>query len=398
MKRALVGATVVIVFIAIPIAVKVTTARILIPTEQGRIERRHIQRTILASGNFAFRQELQLSSEVIGKVAEVLVNEGDKVMRGQVLLRLDPSSYRSELAQQEASRRSAAIAIERSQLNVANQRRIVERGQRLAQAKFINVSKYEEARHEWELATVDRRASIEAFQQADALLALARERLSKTEVRAPISGTVTAIQIKIGETAVASATGMPGSSLLTIADVGGMMAEVNVDESDIGGVRPGQKARVFPSAFPERPIEGIIERVSMTPRAGPQGRTYVVRLKLAPTGLALRTGMTCRVEIVFQGGKPSPVIPLQAVLTEPGIGVDARPTHYALAVVGGSVRKRALVLGMSDDTSQEVLSGLAVGDVVVTGPQRLLRELRDGDGVTRASAPQGALPGTAGQP
>ncbi|HEX9173803.1 MAG TPA: efflux RND transporter periplasmic adaptor subunit [Telluria sp.] len=385
MKRALVGATVVIAFIAIPIAVKVSNAKALVRTEQGRIELRHIQRTILASGNFAFRQELQLSSEVIGKVFQVLVAEGDKVVRGQVLLRLDPSSYRSEVAQQAANLRSAEIAIERSLLNVANQRRIVERSQRLAQAKFINVSKYEEAKHEWELATVDRRASAEAFQQADALLALARERLSKTEVRAPISGTVTAIQIKIGETAVASATGMPGSSLLTIADVGGMMAEVNVDEADIGGVRPGQSARVFPSAFPERPLSGTVERVSMTPKAGPQGRSYVVRLRLETKGLALRTGMTCRVEIQFEGGKPSPAIPLQAVLTEPGAGPDAKPSHYALAVVDGVVRKKALVLGVSDDARQEVLSGLAVGEVVVTGPPRVLRELRDGDGVARGA-------------
>jgi HlyD family secretion protein len=388
MKRALMGATVVIAFIAIPIAVKVSNARTPIRAEQGRIELKHIQRTILASGNFAFRQELQLSSEVTGKVAEVLVNEGDKVVRGQVLLRLDPSSYRSEVAQQEASRRSAEIAIERSMLNVTNQRRIVERSQRLAQAKFINVSKYEEAKHEWELATVDRRASAEAFQQADALLALARERLSKTEVRAPISGTVTALQIKIGETAVASATGMPGSSMLTIADVGGMMAEVNVDEADIGGVRTGQEARVFPSAFADRPLEGTVERVSMTPKAGPQGRTYVVKLKLKPNGLALRTGMTCRVEILFEGGKASPAIPLQAVLTEPAASADDKPSNHALAVVDGTLRKRALVLGMADDRWQEVLSGLAVGDIVVTGPPRLLRELRDGDAV----APMGATP------
>jgi HlyD family secretion protein len=388
MKRALVGATVVIAFIAIPIAVKLSNARTLIRTEQGQIELKHIRRTILASGNFAFRQELQLSSEVIGKVAEVLVNEGDKVVQGQVLLRLDPSSYRSEVAQQSANRRSAEIAIERSMLNVANQRRIVERSQRLAQAKFINISKYEEAKHEWELATVDRRASNEAFQQADALLALARERLSKTEVRAPISGTVTAIQIKIGETAVASATGMPGSSLLTIADVGGMMAEVNVDEADIGGVRPGQGARVFPSAFPDRPLEGTVERVSMTPKTGTQGRTYVVKLKLKPNGLALRTGMTCRVEILFEGGKASPVIPLQAVLTEAAASPDATPSNYALAVVDGTVRKRPIVLGMADDTSQEVLSGLAPGAIVVTGPPRVLRELRDGDGVTRIETAQ----------
>src|SRR5206468_441538 len=102
---------------------------------------------------------------------------------------------------------------------------------------------------------------------ANALLSQSREHLAKTEVRAPIDGTVTAVPIKIGETAVASATGIAGSSLMTIADVGSIMAEVNVDEADIARVAVDQQAKVFPAAYPDQPLVGRVESVAMAPRS-----------------------------------------------------------------------------------------------------------------------------------
>ncbi|MES3023329.1 MAG: efflux RND transporter periplasmic adaptor subunit [Pseudomonadota bacterium] len=408
MNRKIIGAAVVLAFIAVPVAVKLSSAKTVKQAEFGKVALQQIQPTILASGNLVFRQEVQLSSEVIGKVAEVLVVEGDKIVKGQVLLRLDPTLYRAEVSQQEANRRSYEIAIERAELNLANQQRNLARNEKLAQAKFIGMSSNDDARHQVELAKVEVRATRQSLQQASAQLSLAKERLAKTEVRAPIGGTATAVQIKIGETAVASATGMAGSSLMTIADVGSIMAEVNVDEADIGGVAAGQGARVFPSAFADRPIAGKVESVSMSPKpAAPgasQGRSYVVKVRLDPNSLALRTGMTCRVEIVVGGGQARPVVPLQAVLSEKagagkgggkdgdggkdggndeaGGAVRKKAGSYVYAVVGGKISKRAVVLGLADDSHQEVLSGVKEGDTLAIGPARTLRELRDGEAVS----------------
>ncbi|WP_181373028.1 efflux RND transporter periplasmic adaptor subunit [Massilia glaciei] len=411
MNRKIIGAAVVLAIIAVPVALKLGSPKAQQQAEFGKVALQRIEPTILASGNLVFRQEVQLSSEVIGKVAEVLVVEGDKIVKCQVLLRLDPTLYRAEVSQQEANRRSYEIAIERAELNLANQRRNLARNEKLAQAKFIGASSNDDARHQVALALVEVRATRQSLQQASAQLSLAKERLAKTEVRAPIGGTATAVQIKIGETAVASATGMAGSSLMTIADIGSIMAEVNVDEADIGGVAAGQSARVFPSAFAERPIAGKVESVSMTPKPGApgasQGRSYVVKVRLEPNTLALRTGMTCRVEIVVGGGQPRPVVPLQAVLSEKvrgdkdgdgkdedgkdedgkdGGGQDGgarrKAGSYVYAVVDGKISKRAVVLGLADDTNQEVLSGVKVGETLAIGPGRTLRQLRDGEAVT----------------
>ncbi|RJG19099.1 efflux RND transporter periplasmic adaptor subunit [Massilia cavernae] len=387
MKKKIIAAAVIAAFIAVPVAVKLSKNKTVKEAELAKVELRQIQPTILASGNLVFSQEVQLSSEVIGKVSEVLVKEGDKIEKGQVLLRLDPTTYRAEVAQQDANRRSAAIAIERAQLNLANQKRNLERNASLADARFIGASKYDDARHAAELAAVELRASREALQQAEAMLSLSKERLAKTEVRAPISGTATSVQIKVGETAVASATGIAGSSLMTIADVSGIMAEVSVDEADVAGVAAGQAARIYPSAYADKPVSGKVQSVSLTPKVSPQARNYIVKVRLDDTTLALRTGMTARVEIVLGGGTARPSVPLQAVMTEQAPGAkDNKQSSFVLAVVDGVVRKRTVELGLADDNNQEVLKGVARGDTVAIGPARLLRELRDGEAVAALKA------------
>jgi len=378
MNRKIIGLAVAAAFIAVPVIVKMNSSAPKIELEFAQVVQKEIRPSILASGNFVFRQEVQLSSDVIGKVAEVLVKEGDKIEKGQVLLRLDPTAYRAEVAQQKASVRNSEVSIERAQMNVENQQRNVERNRRLVQDKFIDVSKFDDSMHQLDLAKVDLRAARENLQQASAMLAQAQQRLDKTEVRAPISGTATAVQIKIGETAVASATGMAGSSLMTIADVSSMMAEVSVDEADVARVSAGQTAKIFPAAFDDKPVTATVESVSMVPKSAQlgstasQGRTYIVKLRLDPTSLAIRTGMTCRVEIVTGGGSAKPVVPIQAIMHADTTGskdasASATTTNYVFIVEDGVARKKTVKIGIADDMNQEILDGVKLNDTVAIG-------------------------------
>jgi HlyD family secretion protein len=394
-NRQFLGIAVVAAVIIVPVVIKFSNSKPKLEVELAKVSKKEIQPSILASGNFVFRQQVQLSSEVIGKVSEVLVKEGDKIQQGQVLLRLDPTLIRAEVTQQRAMLRSAQVNIERAQLNVDRQHINADRSRRLAEAKFIDTSKYEDTLHQLNVAKVDLHAARESMQQANASLDQALKRLDKTEVKAPISGTVTAVQIKIGETAVASATGMAGSSLMTIADIGSIMAEVNVDEADVAKVMVGQKSKVYPAAFDDRPVTGIVEEVSMAPRANlagaSQGKSYVVKLRLAETSLGIRTGMTCRVEIITGGGSLRPVLPIQAILTGENMKLDNKDGKEAkealksagvvFTVKDGVARKKEVKVGIADDNNQEILSGVVDGDTVVTGPARVLRALRDGDQV-----------------
>lgn len=409
-KRKTIGILAVIAVIVVPVGIKFSSSKPKIEVELAKVVKKEIQPSILASGNFVFRQQVQLSSEVIGKVSEVLVKEGDKVEQGQVLLRLDPTIIRAEVTQQKASLRSSEINIERAQLSVDKAQINVDRNRRLVQEKFIDASKFEDSVHQFNMAKVDLRSARENMQQVSAMLDQSLKRLDKTEVRAPISGTITSMQIKIGETAVASATGMAGSSLMTIADVASIMAEVNVDESDVAKVVVGQTAKVFPAAFDDQPVTGKVEEVSMAPRlslaGGSQGKTYVVKLRLSETKLALRTGMTCRVEIITGGGSAKPVFPIQAVLTTDAAtsGKDNKDSKeskeavkgsgYVFTVLDGVAHKKEVKVGIADDSNQEVLSGVVEGENVVIGPARILRALRDGDKVSELVVTSKATPKT----
>jgi HlyD family secretion protein len=392
MRLKVISVVAVAAFLAVPVAVKFGARKPSREADIASVQKLVIRPSILATGNLVFRQEVQLSAEVIGKVAAVLVKEGDPVMRGQVLLRLDPTSYLAEVAQQEAARRNAGIAIERAQINLASQERNLERTAKLYKDKYVDVSRYDDAVHQVDLARVELRASRETLEQASAQLAQAHEHLAKTEVRAPIEGTVTAVPIKVGETAVASATGIAGSSLMTIANVSSIMAEVNVDEADIARVTAGQVAKVFPAAFPDQPLEGKVDSVAMAPKVvvagGSQSRNYVVNVRLPGSRLALRSGMTCRVEIGVGSSSALPAVPIQAVLNEQAADSRdrAKSANYVFVVQQGKAKKTAVELGQADDASQEIIGGIAVGQSIVIGPARVLRELHDGDLVTPMKA------------
>lgn len=199
MKRKLIALAVITAMLGIPVAVKFGSSPAKVEAELAKVENKAIYPAVLASGSLVFRQEVQLSPEVIGKVSAVLVKEGDKIEQGQVVLRLDPSTYKADVAQQEAAVRNAAVSVDRAQIDLDNQQRKLERSRQLAAAKFIDVSRLDDAKLAVDLAVVGLRSARESRQQAMAMLALAQERLAKTEVRSPIAGTATSVSIKAGE-------------------------------------------------------------------------------------------------------------------------------------------------------------------------------------------------------
>lgn len=356
------------------------------------VAERVVQPMILSSGQLAYVREVPLSSEVIGRVAQVLVREGEPVQQGQLLLTLDASALRAEVEQNQARLSASDIQIEQMQLKVETLTREFGRTEELARSQFVGPAALDEARHKLRSAQVDLRASHENRRQALAQLSIAQQHLGKTEVRSPLTGTVVAVPIRVGETAIPSTGGIPGSQLMSIADTSSMVAEVQVDESEISSVSVGQRARVHPAAKSSAGLEGRVLSVGLAPKAGAQQRSYLVRVQLAGNADALRTGMTCRVELFSSGLAPTLAIPLQAVLTDGSSGPDASASREAgrgaadgagqvWVVNGGRVERREVRLGLSDDTYQQVLSGLKPQDRVVTGPSRLLRELVNGDSV-----------------
>jgi HlyD family secretion protein len=181
---------------------------------------------------------------------------------------------------------------------------------------------------------------------------------------------------------VPSQVGIPGSNLLTIANTGTMMAEIDVDEADIPRVSSGQAVMLHPTAFPDRTIVGRVASIALSPKRGPQGEAqglhYNVRVSLPDaTPLPLRTGMRCRAEIDTGQRTKVLAVPIHALL----MADDEAARHHVFVDVAGKAERRDVTVGLSDDSQQQILSGLAKGDVVVTGPYRTLRALQPGDSI-----------------
>ena len=243
---------------------------------------RSIQASVLASGHLVHEEEVLLTTEVIGRVTGIYVEEGDRVTAGQLLLQIDDEIYRAAVEQNEATVRMQEIAIQRQQVRADNLRTQWERQRALHERNLIDDDSFDAVTNELNVAEIDLQSSRESLSQAEAQLEQAADRLSKTRVVSPIEGTVTSLDIKVGETAISSTTNIPGSSLMTIANPASIHAEVNVDEADIANVAVGQKAQIFAIAYPDRPMEGVIDSIAVSAKVaeGAQGLSFAVKIRL----------------------------------------------------------------------------------------------------------------------
>lgn len=375
----------IVALIAIPLIIKATRGESSKEMDIAAAAAQEIRPTILASGVLAYLNEVNLTSELVAKVRDIKVKEGDHVEAGQLLLTLDPETYRNAIEREEASRRQSAISIDRQRLALALAEKRLARGAQLIEQKMIGQSEYDDLRNARDLARVELQSSEEALRRADAILSEAREQLSKTDVRAPITGTIVDLPIKVGETAIASTNAFAGASLMKIADTSAIQAELKVDEADIARVSVGQSVDVYATAFPETALKGKVQRIALAPTLENQARTYeVVVLMEPPEGLALRSGMSARADIFLGDGASRLAVPVEAVGTEES--EDKKTERFVWVDRDGYARRVVVQVGQSDDRWEEITEGLKAGDRVITGPAKLLRGLMDGDRV-RASTP-----------
>ena len=402
MNRKWIVVAVVAVALCVPVVLKLTRSDSFKEVEIEKIATREIKASILASGHLVYQEQVQLSPEVLGKVSAIFVKDGQKVQAGEIVLHLDDQSYRAEVAAQQAAVRQQQINIEQQQLNVMNQESQFKRKADLHKVKMVADSVVDDARYAMELAKVQLRNSREGLQQAEAVLKQSNERLAKTNIRAPITGTVTSLDIKVGETAIASQVGIAGSGLMTIANTATMMTEVNVDETDIARIKIGQEVAIHTAAYPEVALKGAVDTIPLSPKRNEgmqaQGgaslaRNYNIKVRMVDTqNLTLRPGMTSRAEIYTATSGKSLALPLQAVLSnndektevvikkgDKKAKQDIKIENYVFVNNAGVAEKKIVTVGISDDTYQEILSGIKAGEEVITGPYKILRHLKAGD-------------------
>ncbi|MFT5141358.1 MAG: HlyD family secretion protein, partial [Rhodothermales bacterium] len=282
MKKPLIFAGLAILLIGLPLISKLTDRSDAKEVEIQEVELKQIKSSILASGTLAYREQVQLRSEVIGQVTGLHAEEADKVKKGDLLITLDPKSYQAQLEQAEARVRIQQIAIERQKLLISNLEDRFERQKKMYAAKLVDEDSFEALESDLALSRVDLRSAQESLSQTLAALDQSAELLGKTLIKSPIDGIVIQLDIKEGETVIAGTTNIPGSTLMVIADPSETLTEVKVDEADIAQVRLGQSTDVYTAAFPDTPLSGNVQSIATVARQAPgqQSLTFLVKILL----------------------------------------------------------------------------------------------------------------------
>ena len=433
-----------------------------VETAEARV--RTITQTVTASGTVASEVEVPISSDVSGEVVFLAVEEGDRVEQGDLLLRVRPDFYASQAEQAQAQIATAQSGVGEARAAVGEAQQAVEqaradlaratadreqaertyrRQQDLFDRDVISAADLEAARGAFEVAQAAERSAREAVDGAEARVASARVRvrsaqtqvqgaqaqarqarqqLAQTSIYAPMSGTVSQLNVELGERVVGTAT-MAGTEIMRIARLDAMTMEIDVNENDVVRVSIGDSARVEVDAYPEASLGGQVVQIANSARIQNAGTAQavtnfpvVVRLGVPgepATGAApeaarpapvLRPGMSGTVDIYTRSVEGAVVVPIQAVTVRDfnelererrkaaeaaGEDVPEAPVpdgedlrRVVFVVVDGEARMREVETGIADNTHIEVRSGLEGGETVVTGPFRLLRtEIEDGDAV-----------------
>ena len=345
------------------------------------LSRRIISPSILASGFLAHEEEVMLSSEVIGKVAGLFVEEGDVVHRGELVLQVDDINFIAALEQSEAAVRINSIDIERQEVRIANLSRQFERSKSLHEQKMIGDDEFENIKNQLDLTHIDLKSSRERLAQSKAQLDQMNDQLSKTKIVSPIDGVITSLDIKVGETAIASSTNIPGSSLMTIANPASIYAEVLVDEADVATVKVGQRVEIVAIAYPDQPMQGIVRYIANTAKIAPgrQGLSFTVKIDITDVGeVVLHPGMSSRAEIFTRQDQEVVAVPIQAIIFEEDRS-ELRSEYFIFVNDNGFARKTKVEVGLSDDEYQELISEIDGNIEVIVGPDRELRHLLEGD-------------------
>jgi HlyD family secretion protein len=367
---------------------------------------RRIEAWVRAPGKVQPVSKVQVSSNVMGRVVELAVREGQQVKSGDLLLRLDDERYRSQVQQYRATILSAEASrtLAEAQAREAKQNR--DRKESLSTQGLASTQELEAARTADEVAAARAASAAEDVRRARAALAEAEKNLRETVFIAPMDGTVTALNVEVGENVLTGTMNNPGTVILTLSDLASMEVLADVDETDVVNVAPLQRARVLVDAIPDTAFEGSVTRVGQSGRGltgqSQEATNFEVAVLLKSPPSALRPGMNADVEIQTGLLDSTLAVPLQALTARPPnvverwkakragtkladadtTGPDARNLVEGVFIDdGGKAKFIPVTMGLRGETHIEVRGDLPVGAKLITGPYRTLRKLSDQEAV-----------------
>jgi|TARA_B110000977_G_scaffold98748_1_gene129815 HlyD family secretion protein len=367
--------------------------------ETGFVHQRTVVESVTASGKIQPEVEVKMSPEVSGEIIEVNVVDGQYVKNGEVLVKINPDIYESVITRSRAAVNSSKAVLAQSDAALIEAKKLWERSQNLFVKGAISQQEFDAAQRSITVAELQKESSKYALQSAEANLDEAFKNLKRTTIIAPISGTVTQLNVELGERVVGTAT-MTGTEMLRIAELDTMEVLVEVNENDIVKLAAGDTALIEIDAYLGDNFKGVVSEIANSAKlamgaSADQVTNFEVKIRVLNNSYAhliesygknpFRPGMTATVEIVTNKVKGALVIPIQAVTVRKDTSTRAssygemygegdESFEVVFLPMDGEAKLRVVKSGIQDDEFI-IIEGLEDSTEVITGPYSAVSRL-----------------------
>lgn len=376
---------------------------------------RTISETVTASGKLFPETEVTISPEISGEIVELLVADGDSVQAGDKLLEIDPEIFLSDVRKMEAAlsgARAAHASAKATKLRAEQGFKAAELAynrtkslydQQVESKASLETAEvnYESAKADVAIATENVKSAYYTVQSNEQNLRQMQENLSRTNIEAPVAGIISGLKVKQGETVVGTSM-MTGTELMKIVDLRGMRIKVDVSETDVLRIAPGDTAYIEVDAYLDRRFPGIVKHVATSATndqfsSADQATNFQVEIAMAAeayeallaedgrSSYPLFPGMSATAEIRTRVVEDAIAVPIQAVTTrEDSTSTPRRLKEVVfLALEDGTTEEKEVKTGVQDEDYIQITSSLSRDANVVSGPYRAIsRELEDGEKIS----------------
>jgi HlyD family secretion protein len=375
----------------------------IVPVQVEKVIKRNITQTVSATGTIDSEFKVVITPEVTGEIVQLPVKEGDKVKKGDLLIKINAKQYEADKESSEANLQSAKSTMAMRKAELDKVQADYERVKELYNKNLSSDAEFQASKSVYESAKASYQGAMANVSQSEAALRRSEDQLSKTTILSPMNGTVTNLNVELGERVLGSFYSQ-GTNIMTVSDLNNMEASVDVDENDVVLVSIGDTARIKVDAFGDRIFKGLVKEIgnsAITSGLGTQEQVvnFDVKIKLTDLDQKLRPGMSCNADIETETKDNVISVPIQSVTARSNTqnqnnqAEENNPNQTAskktekvkeiVFIVDNNKAKSVEVkTGISDNNYIEVESGLKGGEKVVSGSYRAIsRELSDGTNV-----------------
>ena len=372
--------------------------------ELSKVAQTTIVETVSATGKIQPEIEVKISSEVSGEIIALPIKEGQQVKKGDLLVRINPDLYESGVNRSVASMSTTKAGLSQADAQVKEAKANYDRNKKLFDKGIISKSEWDRIVSAYEVAVASKQSAYYQVQSASATVTEAKDNLGRTTIYAPADGTISLLNIELGERVLGTQQ-MTGTEILRIANLNNMEVEVDVNENDIVKVSIGDSANIEVDAYLKREFKGIVTSISNSASStltADQVTNFKVKVRIVkesyqdllegkPANFSpFRPGMTATVDIITKRKENIVAVPISAVVIkddttsvkkdivaelekkeqeQKGTAPKSDKKYECVFVkVGDKAKLRVVKTGIQDDTNIEIISGLKSGEEIIIGP------------------------------